>query len=116
MAFVEWDLEQVPYPLPDGAFDGVVFTEVFEHLRDYPVGRCRSAHEFSGRADISSSHHPQCRLRDEQTSAAARAIRLHAHAGLDREGSRSARHAREYLFSEVEQAMSIAGLDVVTNT
>ena len=27
----------MPYPLPDGAFDGVVFTEVFEHLRDYPV-------------------------------------------------------------------------------
>jgi SAM-dependent methyltransferase len=37
VAFVEWDLEQVPYPLPDSAFDGVVFTEVFEHLRDYPV-------------------------------------------------------------------------------
>ena len=58
VAFVEWDLEQVPYPLPDGAFDGVVFTEVFEHLRDYPVGRCRSAHEFSGRVDISSSPPP----------------------------------------------------------
>ena len=35
--YVEWDLEQVPYPLDDGAYDGVVYTEVFEHLRDYPV-------------------------------------------------------------------------------
>ena len=35
--YVEWDLEQTPYPLEDAAFDGVIFTEVFEHLRDYPA-------------------------------------------------------------------------------
>ena len=42
--YVEWDLEQVPYPLEDDAYDGVIYTEVFEHLRDYPV---RSLHEIT---------------------------------------------------------------------
>ena len=35
--YVEWDLERTPYPLAGAAYDGVIFTEVFEHLRDYPV-------------------------------------------------------------------------------
>src|SRR5947209_1382210 len=39
---IYWNLEQFPYPLPDAHFDAVVMTEVYEHLRDYPV---RSLHE-----------------------------------------------------------------------
>lgn len=39
---VRWNLEETPYPLPTDGFDAVVFTEVFEHLRDYPL---RSLHE-----------------------------------------------------------------------
>ena len=42
--YVEWDLERAPYPLDDDAYDGVIYTEVFEHLRDYPV---RSLHEVN---------------------------------------------------------------------
>ncbi|MBK5307539.1 MAG: class I SAM-dependent methyltransferase [Frankiaceae bacterium] len=34
---VTWDLEQVPYPLDSEAYDAVVMTEVYEHLRDYPM-------------------------------------------------------------------------------
>src|SRR5215210_3508461 len=34
---VIWDLEVTPYPLGSDAFDAVVMTEVFEHLRDYPI-------------------------------------------------------------------------------
>ncbi len=40
---VEWDLEQAPYPLGDTEFDAVVFTEVFEHLRDYPIRSLKEA-------------------------------------------------------------------------
>ena len=52
--YVEWNLEQTPYPLEDGAFDGVIFTEVFEHLRDYPV-RSLSEVACCGPAATSSS-------------------------------------------------------------
>ena len=34
---VEWNLEATPYPFNDTTFDAVVMTEVYEHLRDYPV-------------------------------------------------------------------------------
>ena len=113
--YVEWDLEQVPYPLPDAAFDGVVFTEVFEHLRDYPV---RSLTE------VARVLRPGGYLFFTTPNAAYLMNRLRllrggtVHTQLDDwiGGVPHARHAREYLFSEVERCMQLAGLEVEYST
>ena len=115
MAFVEWDLEQVPYPLPDGAFDGVVFTEVFEHLRDYPVRslqECARILRPGGYLFFTTPNagYVMNRLR----LLRGRSVYTPMQDWIG--GVPHARHAREYLFSEVDQAMSIAGLDVVLRT
>ena len=114
VAFVEWDLEQVPYPLPDGAFDGVVFTEVFEHLRDYPVDRCRSAHEFRPGGYLFFTTPNAGYVMNRLRLLRGRSVYTPMQDWIG--GVPHARHAREYPFSEVEQAMSIAGLDVVLRT
>src|SRR5436190_6553231 len=46
ISFVEWNLEEAPYPLPDATFDAVVMTEVFEHLRDYPARSLTEVHRI----------------------------------------------------------------------
>jgi SAM-dependent methyltransferase len=115
VAFVEWDLEQVPYPLPDSAFDGVVFTEVFEHLRDYPVRslqECARILRPGGYLFFTTPNagYVMNRLR----LLRGRSVYTPMQDWIG--GVPHARHAREYLFSEVEQAMGIAGLDVVLRT
>jgi SAM-dependent methyltransferase len=115
VAFVEWDLEQAPYPLDDGAYDGVVFTEVFEHLRDYPV---RSLHECArilrpgGYLFFTTPN--AAYLMNRVRLARGRSVYTPLHDWIG--GVPHARHAREYLFSEVEQAMGLAGLDIVYRT
>ena len=113
--YVEWDLEQTPYPLADEAFDGVIFTEVFEHLRDYPV---RSL------AEVSRVLRPGGYLFFTTPNAAYLLNRLRllrggsVHTALDDwiGGVPHARHAREYLFSEVERCMAESGLEVELST
>jgi len=113
--YVEWDLEQVPYPLDDGAYDGVVYTEVFEHLRDYPV---RSL------VEVARILRPGGFLFFSTPNAAYLGSRLNLLRGRTVysplpdwiAGVPHARHAREYLFGEVDEAMRIAGLDVVVRT
>ena len=106
---VIWDLEQTPYPLPDASFDAVVMTEVYEHLRDYPV---RSLIE------VRRILRPGGRLYFTTPNAAYLVNR----ARLLRGGSvysplpdwigglPHARHAREYTFAEIEELMRHAGL------
>lgn len=113
--YVEWDLEQVPYPLGDATYDGIVFTEVFEHLRDYPV---RSLHE------VRRLLRPGGYLFFSTPNAAYLGTRLRLLGGRTVYsplpdwvgGVVHARHAREYLFSEVDQVMADVGLDVVYRT
>jgi SAM-dependent methyltransferase len=113
--YVEWDLEQVPYPLEDDAYDGVIYTEVFEHLRDYPV---RSLQE------VARVLRPGGFLFFSTPNAAYVRNRLNLLAGRSVytpmpdwiAGVPHARHAREYLFTEVDEAMRKAGLDVVVRT
>ena len=40
---VEWNLEETPYPFDDATFDAVLMTEVYEHLRDYPIRSLQEA-------------------------------------------------------------------------
>ena len=113
--YVEWDLEQTPYPLNDDAFDGVIFTEVFEHLRDYPA---RSL------VEVARVLRPGGYLFFTTPNAAyvMNRVRLlrgrSVHTSLDDwiGGVPHARHAREYLFSEVERCMTMAGLEIELST
>lgn len=108
-----WDLEQVPYPLEDCAFDAVVMTEVYEHLRDYPV---RSLHE------VARILRPGGRLYFTTPNVAYIVNRARAVLGRNTAtplpdwigGEPYARHAREYTFSEVRQLMDHAGLRTVS--
>ena len=115
VTFVEWDLDKVPYPLEDEAFDGVVFTEVFEHLRDYPVRslqECARILKPGGYLFFTTPNagYVMNRLR----LLRGRSVYTPMQDWIG--GVPHARHAREYLFSEVDQAMRIAGLDVVLRT
>jgi SAM-dependent methyltransferase len=113
--YVEWDLEQTPYPLEDEAFDGVIFTEVFEHLRDYPT---RSL------VEVARVLRPGGYLFFTTPNAAYLMNRVRllrggsVHTSLDDwiGGVPHARHAREYLFSEVERCMDMAGLEIELST
>lgn len=109
---VVWDLEEVPYPLPDAAYDAVIMTEVFEHLREYPI---TSLHE------IARILRPGGRLYLTMPNAAYVMNRLRALAGHSTAtplqdwvaGLPHARHAREYTWAETDELMQLAGLQVL---
>jgi SAM-dependent methyltransferase len=113
--YIEWDLEEVPYPLEEGAYDGVVYTEVFEHLRDYPV---RSLYEVArilrpgGFLFFSTPNAAYLRNRVDLLRGRSVYTPLPDWVG----GVIHARHAREYLFAEVDEALRMAGLDVIVRT
>jgi len=115
VTFVEWDLEQVPYPLEDEAFDGVVFTEVFEHLRDYPVRSLQECARILKPGGYLFFTTPNAGyLMNRLRLLRGRSVYTPMQDWIG--GVPHARHAREYLFAEVDQAMGIAGLDVVLRT
>lgn len=110
--YVEWNLEEVPYPLESAAFDAVLLTEVFEHLRDYPVRALEESERvlrpggflyfttpnaayLKARLALLLGHSPASPLADWVA------------------GVPHARHAREYTFAEVRWLMGHVGLDVV---
>jgi SAM-dependent methyltransferase len=109
---VIWNLEEIPYPLPDEYFDGVLLTEVLEHLREYPA---RSL------AEIRRILKPGGRLYLTTPNAAYVMNRLRllagrsVHTALDDwiGGLPHARHAREYTFSEVRRLLDHVGLEVI---
>lgn len=110
---ITWDLEVAPYPLEDAAFDAVVMTEVFEHLRDYPI---RSLHE------VARILRPGGRLYFTTPNTAYIVNRFRALAGRSTAtpladwigGLPHARHAREYTFAEIFELMGHAGLRVLS--
>jgi SAM-dependent methyltransferase len=109
---VIWNLEEIPYPLPDGYFDAVLLTEVLEHLREYPA---RSL------AEIRRILKPGGRLYLTTPNAAYIMNRLRlllgrsVHTALEDwiGGLPHARHAREYTFTEVRRLLEHVGLEVV---
>jgi 2-polyprenyl-3-methyl-5-hydroxy-6-metoxy-1,4-benzoquinol methylase len=110
--YVEWNLEETPYPLASEAFDGVLYTEVFEHLRDYPVRslqECARILKPGGYLFFSTPNSAYIMNRLRLLGGKS------VYTPLDDwiAGVPHARHSREYLFPEVERVMKIAGLNVV---
>ena len=113
---VLWDLERTPYPLDDAAYDAVVFTEVFEHLREYPA---------TSLTEVARVLKPGGWFYFTTPNAAYIGNRLRLAAGRNvatplRDwvgGVPHARHAREYTFTEADELLRGAGLvpEVVTS-
>src|SRR6478735_11926585 len=113
--YVEWDLERVPYPLDDGAYDGVVYTEVFEHLRDYPVRSLEECARILRPGGFLFFTTPNAAyLVNRVRLLRGRSVYTPMHDWIG--GVPHARHAREYLWPEVHEALALAGLDVVFET
>jgi SAM-dependent methyltransferase len=110
---VTWNLEESPYPLDDSAFDAVIMTEVFEHLRDYPV---RSLQQIArilrpgGRLYFTTPNSAYVVNRFRALAGHTTVTPLHDWIG----GVPHARHAREYTFAEVRELMAYVGLRVVS--
>ena len=105
---VTWNLEEIPYPLEDSSFDAVIMTEVFEHLRDYPVRSLQEVHRIL---------RPGGRLYFTTPNVAYVLNRVPGRRGRNTAtplpdwiaGVPHARHAREYTVGEVRELMAYAG-------
>ena len=101
-----------PYPLPAKTYDAVIMTEVYEHLREYPIRSLHEVHRIlrpGGRLYFTTPN--QAYLVNRLRLAAGRNVQT----GLDDwiGGIPFARHAREYTFTEIHRLMSEASLEVV---
>jgi SAM-dependent methyltransferase len=108
---VLWNLEETPYPLPDAGFDAVVMTEVYEHLREYPVRSLVEVRRIlrpGGRLYFTTPNATYVMNRLRLLSGKSVATPLPDWIG----GLPHARHAREYTFDEIDTLMSHAGLEV----
>jgi SAM-dependent methyltransferase len=110
---ITWNLEEHPYPLPDAHFDVVILTEVFEHLREYPI---RALEE------IMRILRPGGRLYLTTPNAAYLVNRLRLLCGGTIHsplrdwigGLPHARHAREYTFLEMRQLLTLSGFTIIS--
>lgn len=113
--YVQWNLEEVPYPLVSNSFDAVIMTEVYEHLRDYPVKSLQ---------EVNRILRPGGLLYFTTPNAAYLMNRFRMVAGKNVQtplpdwiaGVPFARHAREYTFQEAHELMEYASLEVVHST
>lgn len=108
---IVWDLEEAPYPLADASFDAVIMTEVYEHLRDYPIRSLVEARRIlkpGGRLYFTTPNAAYVMNRVRLLLGKSVATPLHDWIG----GVPHARHAREYTFSEVQELMAQAGFTV----
>jgi len=108
---VRWNLEQTPYPFGDASFDAVLMTEVYEHLRDYPVrslDEVRRLLKPGGRLYFTTPN--QAYLMNRVRLLLGRNVQTRLPDWIA--GFPSARHAREYTFAEVEKLLARAGLTI----
>lgn len=112
---VLWNLEEIPYPLADEAFDAVVMTEVFEHLREYPATSLVETRRIlrpGGLLYFTTPNSAYIRNRVQLMLGRSVATKLSDWIG----GLPFARHAREYTFDEVEHLIRHAGLEPILVT
>jgi len=107
-----WNLEQVPYPLPDESFDIVLLTEVLEHLREYPLRALTEAGRILRPGGLlllttPNAASPQSRVR----LALGGSVHTPLHDWIF--GLPHARHAREYTVAELQELVGQARLDLV---
>jgi len=113
--YVEWDLERTPYPLAGAAYDGVIFTEVFEHLRDYPVRALEEAARVLRPGGFLFFTTPNAGyLVNRVRLATGRSVYTALPDWIG--GVPHARHAREYLVGEIVEVLGVAGLRPVLVT
>lgn len=113
---IEWDLENVPYPLPDGGFDAVVMTEVYEHLRDYPIRSLEEAHRVLRPDGLIFFTTPNAAyLLNRLRLLLGRSVSTPLPDWIG--GLPHARHAREYTVAEVCELFELTGfrLELVTS-
>lgn len=112
VADVKWDLEVAPYPLDDASFDAVIMTEVFEHLREYPITSLREIRRIlapGGRLYFTTPNAAYAMNRLQLLIGRSPATPLADWIG----GIPHARHAREYTFAEIGRLFEMVGLDPV---
>lgn len=110
-----WNLEETPYPLPDAAFDAVLMTEVYEHLRDYPVRALFEARRIlrpGGRIYFTTPN--AAYLMNRVRLLLGRSVATPLPDWID--GLPHARHAREYTFAEIKELFDRCGLTVTLAT
>ncbi len=115
VALVLWNLEVTPYPLPDRAFDAVLLTEVFEHLREYPITALHEARRIlkpGGCLYLTTPNAAYLRNRAQLLVGRSTASALPDWIG----GIPFARHAREYTFGEMRELLRLADLEPVVMT
>jgi SAM-dependent methyltransferase len=109
---LEWDLESLPFPIEDGRFDMAVMTEVIEHLREYPVrslAETRRILRTDGRLYLTTPN--QAYILKRLRLFAGRNVQTPLYDWIG--GMPHARHAREYLVSELRELVEAAGFEVV---
>lgn len=111
VTFVQANLEEVPYPLDDATFDAVIMTEVYEHLRDYPIRALQESFRIlrpGGYLFFTTPNAAYVVSRIKLLAGRSPATPLHDWIG----GLPFARHAREYTFGEAHELMGKAGFVV----
>lgn len=113
--YVQWNLEETPYPLPDDSYDAVIMTEVYEHLREYPARSLLEVQRIlrpGGRLYFTTPN--SAYLMNRLRLALGRSVYTPLPDWIG--GVPFARHVREYTFREMHELMEYASLDVVFST
>ena len=110
---LQWDIDRVPFPLEDAAFDAALLTEVLEHLREYPARSLSEIHRVlrsRGRLYLTTPN--AAYLMNRMRLLVGRSVQTPLDDWIG--GLPHARHAREYTFAEAKRLLEHVGFRIVT--